>query len=382
MRKYLLMATVSLLGACGGGGGGSSSAPNSAGSAPPPAAAQTHSFANPTEARTYQTIGGVHSFSYDEDERRGVQTGQLYAGNATTARNSGITIAYDPRDAIFQIEINDGPSGVSKSLRYQDPLHRTAFGGAQGPQPGTPNLTQPGIAYLQAGNSSGTPGTAGFSSDVSTFFGQKPGTSTKYVTFAGYVRNTVVTSELTDPIDQSKYLSNRRVVQRGAFAYGERTRDQDVPKGGSGTYQGAMIASMVYNPNFDNDPSSPTFFQWIEGSAQTKIDFGANKFEINLNGSVQGYQNFDDYTADFITIPAGAAFTAHGAGNIDLLHNGGFLGSFDSASVGGNALNIAGSSVDGAFYGPAAAEVGGGFRIVGGVPDQRVDILGTFVGAK
>ena len=40
------------------------------------------------------------------------------------------------------------------------------------------------------------------------------------------------------------------------------------------------------------------------------------------------------------------------------------------------------SSIDGSFYGPNAVEVGGSFRIVGGVPDQRVDILGAFTGAK
>ena len=45
-------------------------------------------------------------------------------------------------------------------------------------------------------------------------------------------------------------------------------------------------------------------------------------------------------------------------------------------------MTIAGSSLDGAFYGPKADEVGASFRIVGGVPDQRVDVIGSFTGAK
>ena len=43
---------------------------------------------------------------------------------------------------------------------------------------------------------------------------------------------------------------------------------------------------------------------------------------------------------------------------------------------------IAGSSIDGAFYGPNGVELGGGYRIVGGTPDERIDILGTFVGQR
>jgi hypothetical protein len=49
-------------------------------------------------------------------------------------------------------------------------------------------------------------------------------------------------------------------------------------------------------------------------------------------------------------------------------------------------VDIAGSSLDGAFYGPGGSaeklEVGGGFRIVGGTPDQRIDIMGAFTGKK
>ena len=72
------------------------------------------------------------------------------------------------------------------------------------------------------------------------------------------------------------------------------------------------------------------------------------------------------------------------------VHNvgaGGFLGQMSSASftqTNGQTLsvNVGGSSIDGAFFGPAAQEVGGAFRIVGGTPDTRIDILGAYTGKK
>jgi allophanate hydrolase subunit 1 len=65
---------------------------------------------------------------------------------------------------------------------------------------------------------------------------------------------------------------------------------------------------------------------------------------------------------------------------------GGFLGQFQQAwFVNPNSttqidVNIGGSSINGSFFGPVAQEVGGGYRIVGGTPDERVDILGVFIG--
>lgn len=84
---------------------------------------------------------------------------------------------------------------------------------------------------------------------------------------------------------------------------------------------------------------------------------------------------------------SGASFNAAGKGTINMVNFGGFKGQFQTASFanpGANAINVAveGSSIHGTFYGPAADEVGGGFRIVGGNPDERVDIIGAFVGKK
>ncbi|WP_293860030.1 transferrin-binding protein-like solute binding protein [Sphingomonas sp. SCN 67-18] len=396
MRKFVLLGCVSMLSACGGGGA------QSVGSSAPPvtpggSTTGTHSFVNPTQSKTYSAIGGVQHYQYSTQDNTNVQSNELYAGNASTARNSGVSITYNPRDAIFELKISDGLANVSQDLRFQDPAHRTDFGGALEPQDGTPQLSRnSGVQYLQAGSSSGQlvfgpdsdtfpVGNADASRDVSTFFFQKPGTETQYVTFAGFVRNR--TSIESVQIDNNPpFLRQNHVLERGAWAYGERTDNGAVPRTGTATFTGAMVASMVFNDQIDFNPSSPTYFQWIDGRATTTVDFGANSFAISLTGNVLAPQ-FDIFTDRSHTIQAGATFAAAGSGRIDLVNAGGFLGQMSSASFtqpGGAVLNvnIAGSSVDGAFFGPAAQEVGGGFRIVGGTPDERIDILGAFTGKK
>ena len=96
-----------------------------------------------------------------------------------------------------------------------------------------------------------------------------------------------------------------------------------------------------------------------------------------------------DATTDGIhTIPGGSTFTATGNATIDLLNTGGFTGRFNDARIrtpgagSDTVVAIAGSSMDGAFFGPQGQEIGAGFRIVGGTPDQRIDILGAFTGKK
>jgi hypothetical protein len=392
MRKFLFLAPIVTLAACGGAGPqsvGSSAAP--AGS--PQAPANNHSFVAPTVQKTYSGIGGVHSYSYTTQTGGNVQMGQLYAGDSSTARNSGITVDYNPRDAIFEVKIVAPNANVNQTLRFQDPLHRTDFGGLREPQTGVPRLGAGGIQYLQAGSRKdpvifdpaqsdmvpvGDP--TGIYNNVS-FFYQKPGTETKYVTFAGYVRNNTTIIEEILPLGGSRVLQNN-TLERAAFAYGERTDIDAVPRTGSATYNGAMVATMVYNPLRDSVNNAPTYFQWIEGRSRTTVDFAASSFTLDLTGTVFAPQ-YDAFTSKQAVLGAGATFTATGAGRVDLVNGGGFLGQFTAASFGaGQGLTIAGSSIDGAFFGPAAAEVGGGFRIVGGTPDQRIDILGAFTGIK
>lgn len=408
MRHLFACSSLLILAACGGAGPqsvGSSAAPVApVGSTPTPTPASNHSFVSPTLQKNYPAIGGVHSYEYETNDRNvgtgrpSSQTSQLYAGDASTARNSGITIDYNPRDGIFEVKIEAPLAIVSQTLRFQDPVHRTDFGGDRAPQTGTPNLRAEGVQYLQLGSakkiefdpavSTMVPvGTKEGETDSASFFYQRPGTETKYVTFAGFVRNATTLSEQAEDQGDSetRFLVQAVKLERAAFVFGERTENGAVPRTGTATFNGPMVATMVYNPRLDDDRTTPTYFQWLEGRSKTTVDFGAGSFTLDLTGTVFAPQ-FDAYTSREFTFGAGATFAAAGKGRVDLVGAGGFLGQFESASFtqGGvtSALTIAGSSIDGAFFGPTANEVGGGFRIVGGKPDERIDILGAFTGKQ
>ncbi len=409
MRKFVVLAGTALLGACGGGGGGGgvTSIPLVAGTTPTAGTTGGHSFANPTEPKTYQGLGGSQVYEYMTDDRDCCnQQGQKYAGNATTVRSSAIQLGYDPRSSLFTLQISDTSSGAQTNTSFQDPANRTDFGGNVEPQWGTPNLNNPNIQYLQAGDgnprapysASGTgavdsgtntlppTGDPNSSYQATSLFVLKPGSETKYVTYAGYARNALTWKEIKIGTATTQQTSWH--LERGAFAFGELTPNANVPSSGTGTYNGSMLASVVFNPTLDGqDPSGnivlPTYFQWMTGTSRVNVDFGKSTFTMNLAGIVSSPQ------LDYNTVPQsavlanGASFTAAGSGTINMINFGGFKGQFSSAAFGANnALTIAGSSIDGAFYGPNGEEVGGGFRIVGGKPDERIDILGAFTGKK
>ncbi|MDF7775677.1 transferrin-binding protein-like solute binding protein [Sphingomonas sp. AOB5] len=399
------LSVATLLSACGG-----DSAPQTVGSVAPPTGGTptpTHSFETPTETKTYDAIGVVQNYQYNTRSDGNGQSGQLYAGDANTARNGGITVTYNPRDAIFELTINRPLGNVSvPAFRFQDPAHRTNFGGALEPQAGVPQLaTSKNIQYLEAGSSTGARlsagstyynsgaaqsdypvGSAGYSSTTQTLFYQKPGTTTKYVTYAGFVRNTVSATEQQDSSTSPMYLRQTYSLDRAAFVFGERTSNSAVPTTGSGTYTGEMIATVAFNPALDTDPSAPTYFQWIEGSHTTNVNFATLGVVSNFTGTVKA-PALDAYTSGAFYLPAGSTFTATAGATIDLVNKGGFTGNFSVArfvrpGLPDFVIVIAGSSMDGAFFGPNGQELGGGFRIVGGTPDERIDILGAFTGKK
>lgn len=409
MRLYIILTSTCLLAACGGGGGGSIPLSSTPAPANAPAASNAHTFAKPTEAKTYVGVGGEQVYKYSTDTRNCCgQQKQTYAGNTTTVRNSGVSIAYEPASATFTLTVTDGTTGANTNTRFQDPASRTNFGGAQEPQWGTPKLANTNVQYLQAGdgnptspyrisgsglvdpgnNSTPPTGTSGSSYQATSLFYLKPGTETQYVTYAGYVRNSLSFGKLT--VGTTSYDSTDYSLERGAFAYGELTNTANVPKTGSASYKGSMMATMIFNPTLDGaDPSTslvlPSFFQWIEGTSKLDVDFLNNTFQILLAGSVLAPQFDLTSFPQQAVLAAGANFTAAGTGSINLGSFGGFKGQFQSASFANpdgskRDVTIAGSTVDGAFYGPAGNEVGGGFRIVGGKPDERIDLLGAFVG--
>jgi len=424
MRAIALLVGTSLLAACGGseqgissggsvavggGTGGSSGGGSGGGSGSGIIPGSGHTFENPTEQKSYIAVGGTHSFQYNTQIDLTNNTGsgqqdQLYAGNATTVRNSGITVDYNPRDAIFDLVIADANSGVNANIRFQDPAHRTDFGGRIEPQRSTPDLSAPGIQYLEvttgtsnealaAGRLGITPAeeNGGGSFDQSTFFYQQPGTTTRHVTFAGYLRNSITARRIDTEGDATNApvssLTNTYDLSRGVFVFGEATPTGNVPGRGTGTYSGSMLATSVVNDQLDNfGTDAPTYFQWIEGSSDLAVDFGANTFSLDLTGTAFAPE-IDLGTSGSHSVRSGATFNANGRGNINLVAAGGFVGQFQQAwfvNPDNSRLDllVAGSSIDGAFYGPSAEEAAGNFRIVGGTPDERIDILGVFTGAE
>jgi hypothetical protein len=419
---FASLPALVLLAACGGGGGagpqtigglGGVAAPAGAGSGGTgsgtgvatgglggvgsTATAGTNTLLNPTAAKTYNAISALQSFRYRTASNATGQYGQLYQGNAATVRNPTTTIAYDPRDAIFVVTVKDSAAGIDQTLRFQDPVHRTDFGGTTQPQWGVPDLSASGVAYLQAGGSSGTiiaagnnqiplDGADGASSNIATFFYQRPGTNTSHVTFAGYVRNNISFANVT-PSGGAQFKETTSTLERGAFVFGDSTARDQIPTRGTASYTGAFLGTMINNPTGDDASPLSDYFQWVGGTSSVGVDFAASTLTLGLSGQV-GAPFIDRNSTGGSAVPGGASFTASGTARIDVARTGGFAGTFDSASFafpsGGEtvtrAVTIAGSSIDGGFYGPNAVEVGGGFRIVGAIPDERIDILGSFTG--
>lgn len=381
MRKILILLGTTSLAACSGGGpttvGGSAVTGGVIG------ATSTHTFVNPTEPKTYQATGGVQHYAFATTPGS-QQYSQVYSGDANTARDTGYQITFNPRDGIFDLAVVSKKTGTDLDTRFQDPVHRTAFGGAREPEPGTPNLESKGVLYFENGSRTGIFNRDGYSENFQTFFYQKPGTTTKYVTYAGYQRNKINQIAKEDGLGGT-FIETQYERKRAAFVYGERSSNGAVPITGTGTFTGQMLGSMIYNPMTDIDALTPSYFQFMDGNSTTTVDFAANTFSLNLTATI-GPAAFDLHSDQFVAMPAGAIFTANGNGRVDLIKSGGFLGQITDAYFTNSGvrsdLTIAGSSIDGAFYGPTAQEVGGGFRIVGGTPDQRIDILGVFTGAR
>ena len=379
MKYRYLGAVLSLaaLSGCGGGGGGvnsASSCPLLQGgtcSAPPPSAPTPVPLLEVQTTTTYTSVGGIQKLEEDyklpivngSPAPPPVKSGELYTADQPPAASDKIIISYDPRGAVFSVEFD--VDDIAVSPRFQDPAHRTDFGPNVTPQGNVPDLPQ--LAYLEAGTS-GTDST-----DIETFFYEKPGSKTRYVTLAGYVRNF-----RNGPVDKD-FVINRT---RGVVAFGNQSRASDVPSKGTATYSGSMLASLV-SIDIDANPSGRSRFEWVDGTASVSVDFGKGTVATSFQGTVVPTQSvFEGSPFGSMAAPhSGAAFGAIGTAKFD---SSGivYAGKIDAASFAGSSVNMAASSLDGTFYGPGAVETGGAFRIVGATPDTRVDFLGAFTAVK
>lgn len=367
MRATFAILSLPLLSlaACGGG---SSSGTLSLGSIAPPLTTATPtpsatpaSFLDVSTTTTFDAVGALHSISVDA-------TGSsLYSGNASTVAAPSGTITYSPRDGIFTVTLADSKAGVTHTANYQDPAHRTTNTQFEVPQFATFN-------YLEA---------AAATNSADTFFYERPGNVASYVTLAGFVHRSTV-DPTTGAFDS----------EHGVMVFGSKTSLLQVPTSGTGHFDGDFLATMITGGVSGASINLP--LQWLSGSSSIDVDFGKSTLALGLSGTVSKTYINDVAVGDLTTgIPTGALFTANGSATLNSLRSG-FTGKFltayftaagvkttvDFSPISVNS-NVAGaSSIDGTFYGPNGVNVGGNFRITGGVPDQRVDILGAFVGAK
>ena len=389
MRATFAILSLPLLSlaACGGGGGAGT---QSLGSIAPPIAGGTvsgggvvaatptptptstpSSFLDVKAATTFDAVGAMHSINVDANNA------SLYEGNASTVSTPSGTITYDPRDGIFSVAIADAKAGVTRTMGYQDPAHRTDFKPGSTPQLEVPDLV--GFNYLRA--ASGTDST-------DTFFYERPGNTATYVSLAGFVHQS--TTDATDPTSPAFHS------ERGVLVFGTKTALLGIPTSGSGHFDGDFLATMIASGSIDSGARANLPLQWISGTSSVDVDFGKSTVALGLTGTVGAAYLGNIKANDFYTgVAAGSTFTAAGTATIAGL-GGNFTGKFATAgftSAGTTtavnfgpisaASSVAGaSSIDGAFYGPNAVNIGGNFRITGGVPDQRLDILGAFTAAK
>lgn len=380
MRAMFAILSLPLLSlaACGGGGGGTQSlgsiAPptsiggttgsaggGSTGGVTPTPTSTATSFLDVSTTTTFDAIGGLHAINVDANQS------SLYTGNASTVAAPSGTITFNPRDGIFTVALADTAAKVTRSVNFQDPAHRTGVGGPQYevPQYATFN-------YLEA---------AADANLTDTFFYQRPGNAASYVTLAGFVHRST-----NDPV------TGAFSSEHGVLVFGSKSALLQVPGSGTGHFDGEFLATMIAGGGSTiNVP-----LQWINGTSSVDVDFGKSTLALGLSGTVGATYVNDVAVADLYgNIPTGAVFTASGSASLNGLRTsfaGKFLSAYftansvrtnvDFAPISATSSTAGASSIDGTFYGPNAVNIGGNFRITGGVPNQRVDILGAFVGAK
>jgi hypothetical protein len=369
MRAVIIAFSLPLA-ACGGAGGNISSIGSSAsgGSAipltpsptatPTPSTTQSNLF-DVSTATKFDAVGAVQSLAVKADGS------SLYQGNASTVQAPSGTISYDPRDGVFIMAIADSKANISRNITFQDPGHRTTAD-ANNVERQVPLLA--GFNYLHV-----LDGTVPL-----TFFYQRPNSSGSFVSLAGFER-----SQMND--------DGSSLAEQGVLVFGTRSATTQTPTKGAAHFDGQFLATMIAQQG-----GSARVQQWLNGVSAVDVDFAKRTLSLSLAGKVGPAFVQNQPVADSaLSVPSGSTFTATGSAGWTSASTA-FAGKFASAafsnngtatpidftSVSAGTAAAGASSIDGTFYGPDAKNVGGNFRIVGGIPNQRVDILGGFVGVK
>lgn len=374
MRR-LVIATLLLsapLVACASGGGAGESA-NACGSitatggcTPAPTAPATAALLlKPASTTTYAAAGGSHQVT--QQVQNSVRL-EGFTSEVADAASDKLAVTYNPATDAFTVKITT--RGAGANIIFDDPLYRTAFGGARQPQPGVPQIA--GYEYLQRG---AQPGSA---NEIQTFFYQTPGATTRYVTLAGFVRTArPAAAAPTDPPATSALYAHAQAAE----VFGVLTPRGAGPTTGRATYRGDMLASAIYNTELDAQPNIRSRLEWISGQANLTLDFANSTVSAEFSGAFLPTADPLASLGQASASNAGKSFLATGSAKL-AAEKTSFSGALSSVSVGGVSLPLGASTLNGALYGPTGQEVGGGFRLVGAGADQRVEIIGAFTGAR
>jgi C-lobe and N-lobe beta barrels of Tf-binding protein B len=300
----------------------------------------------------------------------------LYEGSQPQSSNSDVTIDFNPRDAVYSVKSNT--ASIVAETRFQDPQHRTVFN-----QQLVPNIANYKYAEAGTGEDISAMNANSTKREVNTIFVRDVGTGagqTQYVTIAGFVSQKYEEKEVTRPSAPETLtvgVDFDSDISRSVFAYGLNTAYKDIPKSGSAVFAGDMFAHLVVTPQNNGTGND---LRSIVGTSTTNVDFSSGKLTLALGGNVVGF------------VGDTRAFVAAGAMNIFKpekdTSTSTFSGAITSWSFGnynvtnGIVVPTAATTIEGGFFGPGAAEIGGAFRIIGSRPDERIDFLGAFTGKK
>jgi C-lobe and N-lobe beta barrels of Tf-binding protein B len=321
---------------------------------------------------------------------------QYYEAEQPQNLSDKLQITRDPRDATYSLVIASG--GVNRNLRWQDPAHRTLF--PQGAIPAnaiTSNQlytdydvprNKPNIEYFESGSRTST----GYTSN--TLFFERVGVNTKYVTWLGYrtteysatdntttqTLNTATPSYADDVKEDTRVIVETSTTDRSAFVYGINTIAKDVPKIGTATYTGSLYATSI----------SGVTLETIWGTAQTKVNFATDAVDLKLAGTFENSGKIFGAIGTALVQRPDIPNTTLNPTAVQPISR--IVGGFTQMTIGSTVYTSSpnaslpntfqAGTIEGGFFGPGAAEVGGAFRIVGGQPDTRIDVMGAFTGKK